>query len=63
MHVDKNFINKAFVDDGKKRGLEVYAYTVDKQQDIALMRDFGLDGIFTNFPMQSKAYLLSLADK
>ena len=63
VHVDKNFINKAFVDDAKKRGLEVYAYTVDKQQDIALMRDFGLDGIFTNFPMQSKAYLLSLADK
>ena len=63
VHVDKNFINKAFVDDAKKRGLEIYAYTVDKQKDIALMRDYGLDGIFTNFPMQSKAYLLSLANK
>ncbi|GAA59568.1 glycerophosphoryl diester phosphodiesterase [Pseudoalteromonas sp. BSi20652] len=63
VHVDKNFINKAFADDAKQRGLEIYAYTVDKTQDIALMREYGIDGIFTNYPMQSKAYLLSLSNK
>ncbi|ASM55098.1 glycerophosphoryl diester phosphodiesterase [Pseudoalteromonas nigrifaciens] len=57
VHVDKNFINKAFVDDAKQRGLIIYAYTVDKQQDIKLMLDLGVDGIFTNYPAQTKAYL------
>lgn len=57
VHVDKNFINKAFVDDAKQRGLIIYAYTVDKQQDIKLMLDLGVDGIFTNYPAQTKAHL------
>ncbi|AQP99264.1 glycerophosphodiester phosphodiesterase [Pseudoalteromonas aliena] len=60
VHVDKSFVNKAFTDDAKKRGLKIYAYTVDKEQDIALMLDYGIDGIFTNYPTQTKAYLLSL---
>jgi glycerophosphoryl diester phosphodiesterase len=60
VHVDKNFVNKAFVDDAKKRGLKIYAYTVDKKQDIALMLKYGIDGVFTNYPAQTKAYLLSL---
>ncbi|WP_405599178.1 MULTISPECIES: glycerophosphodiester phosphodiesterase [unclassified Pseudoalteromonas] len=60
VHVDKSFVNKAFTDDAKKRGLKIYAYTVDKEQDIALMLDYGIDGIFTNDPTQTKAYLLSL---
>lgn len=60
VHVDKNFVNKAFANDAKQRGLKIYAYTVDKEQDIALMLEYGLDGIFTNYPAQTKAYLLSL---
>lgn len=57
IHLDKNFINKAFVDDAKQRGLKVYAYTVDKPEDIKLMLDYGVEGIFTNFPAQTKLYL------
>ena len=60
VHVDKTFINKAFADDAKKRGLKIYAYTVDREQDIALMLEYGIDGIFTNYPARTKAYLLSL---
>ena len=60
VHVDKTFINKAFSDDAKKRGLKIYAYTVDREQDIALMLEYGIDGIFTNYPARTKAYLLSL---
>ena len=60
VHVDKNFVNKAFVDDAKKRGLKIYAYTVDKEQDIALMVKYGIDGLFTNYPEQTKTRLLSL---
>ncbi|NMP02599.1 glycerophosphodiester phosphodiesterase [Pseudoalteromonas arctica] len=60
VHADKTFINKAFADDAKKRGLKIYAYTVDREQDIALMLEYGIDGIFTNYPARTKAYLLSL---
>ncbi|KZY49108.1 glycerophosphodiester phosphodiesterase, partial [Pseudoalteromonas shioyasakiensis] len=49
IHVDKNFINHEFVADAKQRGLQVYAYTVDKVEDIELMLEYGVDGIFTNF--------------
>ncbi|MBA6408546.1 glycerophosphodiester phosphodiesterase [Pseudoalteromonas sp. 5Ae-yellow] len=60
VHADKTFINKAFAEDAKKRGLKIYAYTVDREQDIALMLEYGIDGIFTNYPARTKAYLLSL---
>ncbi|WP_105166783.1 glycerophosphodiester phosphodiesterase [Pseudoalteromonas sp. T1lg23B] len=57
IHIDKNFINHQFVDDAKQRGLKVFAYTVDKQQDIEDMRAFGVDGIFSNFPCYAKMIL------
>ncbi|OHU86223.1 MULTISPECIES: glycerophosphodiester phosphodiesterase [Pseudoalteromonas] len=57
IHMDKNFINHQFVDDAKQRGLKVFAYTVDKQQDIEDMRALGVDGIFSNFPCYAKMIL------
>jgi glycerophosphoryl diester phosphodiesterase len=51
---DVSFINQAFVDDAKKRGLKVYVYTVDHSDDIARMAQYGVDGIFTNFPARSR---------
>lgn len=60
IHIDKNFINHEFVTDAKSRGLEVYAYTVDKQEDIEQMLEYGVDGIFTNYPCNTKMILNSL---
>ena len=60
IHVDKNFINHEFVADAKQRGLQVYAYTVDKVEDIELMLEYGVDGIFTNFPCHTQMTLQSL---
>lgn len=57
VHIDKNFINHEYVHDAKQRGLKVYAYTVDKQQDIEDMQQLGVDGIFTNFPCYAKMIL------
>jgi glycerophosphoryl diester phosphodiesterase len=57
VHIDKNFINHEYVSDAKKRGLKVYAYTVDKQQDIEDMQQLGVDGIFTNYPCYAKMIL------
>ncbi|MGB1292795.1 MAG: glycerophosphodiester phosphodiesterase, partial [Pseudoalteromonas sp.] len=59
-HIDKNFINHEFVADAKKRDLQVYAYTVDKQEDIEQMLRYGVDGIFTNYPCNTKMILNSL---
>lgn len=60
IHIDKNFMNKPFVDDAKMRGLQVFAYTVDKVEDIKLMLACGVDGIFTNDPERTKHYLAQL---
>lgn len=60
IHIDKNFINHEFVVDAKSRGLEIYAYTVDKQEDIEQMLEYGVDGIFTNYPCNTKMILNSI---
>jgi len=60
IHIDKNFINHEFVADAKKRDLQVYAYTVDKQEDIEQMLRYGVDGVFTNYPCNTKMILNSL---
>lgn len=57
VNVDKDFVDAAFVTDAKQRGLKVFAYTVDKQEDIALMQTLGVDGIFSNYPCKAKIHL------
>ncbi|MFY8274018.1 glycerophosphodiester phosphodiesterase [Pseudoalteromonas sp. SSDWG2] len=57
LHVDKNFINHEFVADARARNLEIYAYTVDKADDILQMHALGLDGVFTNYPCNTKIVL------
>ncbi|MGB0846272.1 MAG: glycerophosphodiester phosphodiesterase [Thiolinea sp.] len=44
------FIDKRYVDDAHRRGLKVYVYTVNHPEDIARMRELGVDGVFTNYP-------------
>ena len=57
VNCDVSFINQAFVDDAKARGLKVYVYTVDQQDDIARMQHYGVDGIFSNYPARSRQRL------
>lgn len=58
VHVDKNFMNCEYVADAKTRNLKVFAYTVDKQEDIDDMLALGVDGIFTNYPSKAQSFLL-----
>lgn len=44
------FLNKAFIDDAHRRGLKVFAWTVNELEDIAWVTALGVDGIFSNFP-------------
>lgn len=34
----------------KKEGFKVFTYTVNEPEDIAKMKKFGVDGVFTNYP-------------
>jgi len=62
IHIDKDFINQNFVNDAHQKGLKVYAYTVDKIEDIKLMFELGVNGIFTNFPATTKSIINDLAN-
>lgn len=57
VNCDVSFINQAFVNDAKARGLKVYVYTVDQSDDIHRMQQYGVDGIFSNYPAKSRQRL------
>lgn len=57
LNCDVSFINQAFVTDAKARGLRVYVYTVDQTDDITRMQQYGVDGIFSNYPARSRQRL------
>jgi len=54
VNCDVSFVNQAFVDDAKSRGLKVFVYTVDQPDDIRRLKDYGIDGIFSNYPARSR---------
>jgi len=43
-------VKPALVEEAHRRGLKVFVYTVNEADDIQRMRDFGVDGIFCNYP-------------
>ncbi|WOH36687.1 glycerophosphodiester phosphodiesterase family protein [Thalassotalea fonticola] len=53
VHINIDFINQKFVNDAHQRGLKVFVYTVDDEDDISEMHYLGVDGIFTNYPTKS----------
>lgn len=53
VHIDVDFVDKNFVEDAHQRGLKVYVYTVDHEEDIADLIAIKVDGIFTNDPTRS----------
>jgi len=62
VHIDKDFINQDFVSDAHQRGLKVYAYTLDKIEDIKAMLALGVNGIFTNYPATTKGIIQDLTN-
>ena len=57
VNCDVSFINQVFVDDAKARDLKVFVYTVDQADDIDRMQQYGVDGIFSNYPAKSRQQL------
>lgn len=48
--VSADFINQAFVDDAHARGMRIYVYTLNDFDQIARIKQLGVDGIFSNYP-------------
>jgi glycerophosphoryl diester phosphodiesterase len=44
------YVTARFVDDAHRRGLRVFAYTVNAPSEIARLRRLGVDGVFSDFP-------------
>lgn len=50
VHPGIEFLNQAFVEDAHQRGLKVFAYTVNRPEDLARVQSLGVDGVFTDYP-------------
>ncbi len=57
VHVEQSAVSPAFVQDAHERGLAFYVYTVDRPRDLTRLREWGVDGVFTNNPMESRKVL------
>ncbi len=44
------YATRGFIDEAHRRGLRVYVYTVNEPADIARLRGWGVDGVFTDYP-------------
>lgn len=52
LHPNLNFINAELIDDAHKRGLKVWVYTVNEEDDLHSMAQLGVDGVFTDYPQR-----------
>ncbi len=50
LNISAEFADAKLIHDAHARGLKVYAYTVNHPDEIALLRDAGLDGVFSDYP-------------
>lgn len=50
INLDLDNVNPAIVHAAHSAGFKVLVFTVNKPEDIARMRELGVDGIFTNYP-------------
>ena len=57
VNADISFVDQAFVVDAHKRGLKMFAYTVDEAEDLLRLQAWGVDGVFSNGPAKAKLVL------
>jgi glycerophosphoryl diester phosphodiesterase len=50
VHLSLKFVDRTFVDDAHLHGLKVFVFTVNDPDHILRMEEFGVDGVFTNYP-------------
>ncbi|MBN1270498.1 MAG: glycerophosphodiester phosphodiesterase [Kiritimatiellae bacterium] len=50
IHPSLRWVHPRLVEEAHRRGLRVYVYTVNSQEDCRRLRDMGVDGVFTDYP-------------
>lgn len=60
MNADVTFVDQAFVEDAHARGLKIGVYTVDQAQDLARLKSWGVDLVFSNHPANAKRIIKNL---
>lgn len=60
VHFDVNCLCQKDIDQIKASGAKCYVYTVDRGKDLRKMTEYGVDGVFTNFPQRSRILLSNL---
>lgn len=55
LHPCIDFINAELVRDAQARGLKVWVYTVNEEEDMQKMAELGVDGVFTDYPARLQA--------
>lgn len=55
------FLSQDYVDDAHRRGLEIYVYTVNFEDDAQYVHALGVDGIISNYPDKIGEVALQIA--
>lgn len=50
INLSLSFINQEMINEAHSKGLKVFVYTVDHVDDVNMLFNMGVDGIFTNYP-------------
>lgn len=61
LHLSLDFISEELISDGRRRGLKTYVYTVNHGDDLHLLADMGVDGVFTDEPQLVMEYNAAIA--
>ncbi|MBD3586798.1 glycerophosphodiester phosphodiesterase [Salinimonas sp. HHU 13199] len=57
VHVSLDVVDEELVRIAKAEGLQILVFTVDDPMDMQMLRDWGVDGIFTNVPDEARRAL------
>ena len=57
-HPEKNFISRETVKTLHEKGIKVFVWTVNKEEDLEYLISIGIDGIITNYPDIMKELLM-----
>ncbi len=50
VNLNRENVTAELVADAQRRGLKVFVYTVNQPRDVARMKQFGVDGVFSDYP-------------
>jgi len=59
LHVPKEEITPALINQSHRHGLEVIGWTINRSQAMLQLRKLGIDGIITNYPLRARKLFTS----